>query len=328
MKVTPIGKAGVSAPSSNSAANSKERAKAVFSGKDPNTAQAPEQVGGARDAVTSIKMNTQRTPPPDQVVLDQAAAPAAPADNSNPSESAASPSEESRTISPQVAAIVKRERAVQVKEAALEAKENAFKTAQDTKTVPETIKGRIKDDALGFLLENGATFEQLIHEMERRQSGPALTRIESELRAELKEIKESLVKKVETETSEEQQATERSLDQMQKDAEKLIAEDDDFQVIRETGTVGRVRALIKRTYDETGEILSVQEACTEVEADLIAQGEKFAKIGKIQSKIGTPAQQTLPNNTQNQMRTLTNRDTSVPTGDRRQRAIAAFHNKK
>lgn len=337
IKVVPV--SGNSTPTtinSNTPNAAKERAKAVYNGQDPS-AVAQNQTRGTHPSneVRSIKMKTQRTPANDQEVIDQIqTAPAQTDSNPDPSESTETTSTETKSISPQVTALLKRERAAQVKEAELKTREDALTAAQDPKTVPAPILERLKVDALGFVLDHGVSFEQLTEEVRKNMNGhgPALTRVEVELRKEIKGLKEAIENRDKVQTDSDSQATERSLDQMQKEAEQLIAEDDEYLSIRETGSVKRVRALIKRTYDETGEILSVKEACADIEADLIAQGEKFAKISKIQARIGNPAPQTAVRQTQNgnqsQMRTLTSRDTVSPAIDRRTRAIAAFKGQK
>jgi hypothetical protein len=76
--------------------------------------------------------------------------------------------------------------------------------------------------------------------------------------------------------------------------------------------------------------MDVAEAAEIVENQLVQESLPFAKLKKVQSRL-TPAQVEqvekildAPKSNVKVMRTLTNRDTAMPTMDRRARAIAAM----
>lgn len=315
------------------------RAKAAAAGSDPNKVETSnDSPRSALASPRSIKMKTQSTPAP-RDYIPEAAVEATAVQNaavSDTSESTLAVTEVTKPLDPQIAAFQKRERAVQVKEAAVTKREEALAEKEKSGTTLETaIQAEVESDPLGFLFKRGWDFARLTEQVKRSTEGmgPALTKVETELRKEIKGLKESLETKDKVQAESEEAAYQQSLTQIQKDADKLIASDDAYQMIRETGSNKEVTKLIKRIFDQDGEILDVTEALNLVEADLIEQGLKFAKIPKVQKTL-TPEQvqqtQTAQYPAQNTrvMRTLTNRDSasSVPTA--KERAIAAFHNRK
>lgn len=345
MKVVPIANSNSAQASINPSegrsvsAEKVARAKAAAAGSDPN--QVETFNNSSRSALASprsIKMNTQKTPAP-RDYIPEAATEVAAVQNaavSDTNESVPVVIEETKPLDPQIAASQKRERAVQVKEAAVAKREEAVAEKEKSgQTLEAAIQAEVESDPLGFLFKRGWDFAKLTEQVKRSTEGmgPALTKVEAELRKEIKGLKETLETKDKAQAESEDAAYNQSLAQIQKDADKMIAADDAYQTIRETGSNKEVTKLIKRIFDQDGEILDVTEALALVEADLLEQGLKFAKISKIQKSL-TPEQvqqtQTAQVSAQNTrvMRTLTNRDSASSVPSARDRAIAAFHNKK
>jgi hypothetical protein len=277
---------------------------------------------------------------------ETAPAPAAPqvavaaspsADTSDTGEPASVASEDPKPLSPQFAALAKRQRALQVKEREIQAREEALKQTSQSTTDAKSLVERMKADPLGLLLENGVTYDQLTQEVLKSMEGggPALTRVETELKKEIKRLNDALETQTKTQSDTWNQAQAQALSQMQKQADQLIAADDAYQMIRETGSNKDVTALIKRIFDEEGETIDVKEALEMIESDLLEESLKIAKIKKVQSTLNPePAPQQLqapaPNDgvRRQTMRTLTNRDTVSAIPSRRDRAIAAAYGKK
>ncbi len=338
MKVTPVATNGAQQNANlddgRSAGQDRvARAKAVARGEQPAAPQQQNPAEQLRNS-RSIKMKTQVTPaeflPPVEQVAAPAPAPAAIIPD--PSEPAAVVSEANKPLSPEYAAHVKRARALQVKEREIEAREAALNNPGAPQTDAKVLIERMKADPLGLLLENGVTYDQLTQAVLRSMEGggPALTKMEQDLRNELKSLREEIQTQKKTQTDSQVAAQESALNQMQKQADQLIAADDAYQMIRETGSNKLVRDLIKRTFDETGEVLDVKEACEELEKDLLEESLKVARISKVQAGL-TPAtlqQQQGAQAPNGQMRTLTNRDTASPIPTRRERAMAAAMGKK
>lgn len=225
--------------------------------------------------------------------------------------------EATQPLSPQFAALAKQRRALQVKERELADREKALST-QPSNQGGGVDLARLKSEPLSVLLENGVTYDQLTEAILANQNGngPEL----QALKAEIAALKEGVDKKFTDKTTAEEQQV---LSEMRKEATRLAAEGDTFELVRETGSIPQVMTLIERTYRETGEVLDVNEAMQLVEDELITESLKLAALKKVQGRLKPEAPQAPPPQ-QRQMRTLTNRDTAVQPLSRKERALLAF----
>jgi len=258
-------------------------------------------------SVRALKMNTNATPGAD-LVQEPAIS-----DNNDPANAT---TEETEPLSPQLAALARQRRALQVKERELADREKALTNQQPTQGNAELL-ARLKSQPLSVLLEAGVTYDQLTEAILANPSGDSQAAVESRIKA----LEESFDKKL---ADRDTQAEQAALAEMGREASRLAAEGDAFEMIRLTRSVPKVVALIERVYRKDGEILDVQEAMQLVEDDLIEQGLKLAGVGKVQSRVAPPLASQAPK--PGGMRTLTNRDTAQVPQSRKQRAIAAFHN--
>jgi hypothetical protein len=343
MKVTPIRQgtaAIISTPNGQSASPEKiARAKAIVAG-EPAPTPAEQRPETTTEKLRKIRMKTNVTPGPREFPSGPVEAAPAPAaadiiDNVEPVPAAA---EVTQPLSPQYAALAKQKRALQLKESALAAREEALKQSSDSTTDAKSLVERMKADPLGLLLENGVTYDQLTQEVLKGMEGggPALTRVESELRKELKSLKEAFDAQAKAQTENWTQAQTQELARMQKQAEQIIASDDAYQMIRDTKSQAEVSKLIKRVFNEEGEVLEVKDALDLLENDLLEESLKYARIEKVQRALKPePVPQAVPpvepqDGVRRQtMRTLTNRDSvyQAPTS-RRERMLAAALGKK
>lgn len=358
MKVTPVAQSNGAQTTVNpnegksASADRISRAKAAMRGEDPNKAVQSQQETTKEPGVRKIKMNTQKTPAPRDWIPEgaqevtqvetatqttQAASePAKTADNSDNGEQTTASLEDNNKLSPQSAALLKRQRAVQVKEAEVAKREQAVADKEKAGAPLSDINAEVLADPLGFVLKRGVTWEQLTKSAEKHvESTPGLSRVETELRSEIKSLKEAIENQNKTVTDTLSASEQRALAQTQKQADQLIASDDAYQMIRETHSGPEVSALIKRVLKEEGQILDVREALEIIEKDLLDESLKLARIKKVQQGLeASPATQQTQgaraNDGQNRqtMRTLTNRDTVSAVPSARDRAIAAFHGKK
>lgn len=307
------------------------RAKAVANGQQPQEARRDTQVERAEQSIKKIKMRTQRSVfrdlPPEQF---EASTEIPPESNIPDTIDTSVVSEETKPLSPQFAALAKAKRALQVKEREIEAREQKLSQGQGVSTDHIAID-RLKSDPLGVLREAGVTNDQLTEALlsHQEQTSPQYTRLEAEMKA----LKEGLDNQNKTQTQRDEAQKVQALDQMEREATKLVAQGDDFEMVRETGSIKDVRRLIEKTFDTTGEILDVEEALALIENELIEESLKIARIKKVQSRL-TPAQiqQQQPQKVNQSgvrvMRTLTNRDGASAPFSARERAMAAFHGRK
>lgn len=262
--------------------------------------------GPAVNTMRALKMATNATPgpsfPQDLPVSD---------DNEDKSKAVV---EATQPISPQSAALAKHRRALQVKERELADREKAI--LEKSQGSDSIALARLKSEPLNVLLEAGVTYDQLTEAILASQGNSEI----SALKAEINALKEGVDKRfVDSET----QAEKQVLAEMQKEATQLVAQGDEFELVRETRSVPEVMRLIEMTYRETKEVLEVGEALKLVEEELFRRNQGLVKLKKMQGLFQPPAPQPQPR--AQGMRTLTNKDTASVPADRKQRALSAFY---
>lgn len=276
---------------------------------------APPSVGGAQGqqpafSTRALRMSTNATP--GRVDMPPEEAPSIPDATEAPADEATQP------LSPQYAALAKQRRALQVKEREIAEREKALQSQSGTQPAGLDV-ARLKSDPLGVLLEAGVTYEQLTEAVLSSQDTAHI----SALKAEIAALKGDFEKKL---TDRDSQQEQQALAQMRREATNLVAQGDDFEMVRETRSIPKVMELIERTYRETGEVIDVKEALTLVEEELFKDAERLAGLKKVQAKFAPPAPQPAqPPQQQRHMRTLTNRDTAQVPMSAKARALAAFN---
>lgn len=341
MKVTPIASGG--SPSTNLAdhgtpgktatAEKLSIAKAIAAGEKPIRVSQPDrQAERTQESIRRIKMKTNRSPEryeqeEERVETAPVAAeapiteePSAITDTTVQADPAI---EATKPLSPQFAALAKERRAIQKERAQLA----ADKAALETSKVPQDLSGYVsKADLLAkplsVLQEHGVTYDQLTEAILSNQSGVHDPEIQS-LKAELKALKEGVDKNF---TDRDAQAEQQVLSELKREASLLAKADDTYELIRATDSVPEVIDLIHRTYKQTGEVLDVTDAMQMIEDELIKDAERIARLKKVQGRLSNPqgsVQQ--PQQVQQGMKTLTNRDGATVPMSRKARAFAAFH---
>jgi hypothetical protein len=236
-------------------------------------------------------------------------------------------SEEIKPLSPQFAALAKAKRELQVKESSLLAREKALADQSVGKPGQEELINRLKSDPLSVLQEHGVTYDQLTEAILSNQSerNPTVLKLEEEIKA----IKAGLEGRDKSQIEQQAAQKQQVLNQMANDADRIIAQGDEYEMVRETGSRPDVIKLIEKTFDTTGEVLDVEEALKLVEDELIEESLKIARIKKVQGRLNPVTQEvTQPkqvNSNVRVMRTLTNRDGASVPSSAKERAIAAFH---
>lgn len=258
-------------------------------------------------SVRSLKMNTQATPG----VVPQTE----PLPISDKEDGAEPVVEGTQPLSPQYAALAKQKRALQVKERELADREKALASQPSQSGVD---LARLKSEPLSVLLEAGVTYDQLTEAILANQgnNGPELQALQAKIAA----LEEGIDKRFTDKATQEEQSV---LAEMRKEATRLSAEGDTYELVRETGSVPQVMELIEKTYRTSGEVMNVSEAMQLVEDELITESLKLAALKKVQGRLQPEPAPVVPPQ-QRPMRTLTNRDTSTVPMSRRERALLAF----
>jgi hypothetical protein len=341
MKVSPLAQ-GTGTPAASDAGGrsaSNEaiaRAKAIASGQEPQSS-GDRQVDRAQNDIKKIKMRTQRS-----VWRDQAPESVTSTETNVPSDTLTPEitipdtsvktkltSEDTKPLSPQFAALAKAKRDLQVMEKRLKDREQAL-TSQGQGPSQQDLIDRLKSNPLSVLNEHGVTYDQLVESITANQNErtPSVIKLEAELKA----LKEGLDNQNKILADRDNAQKQQVLNQMSNDADKIIAQGDQYEMIRETGSRKDVINLIEQTFDKTGEVLDLEEALQLVEDELVEESLKIARIKKVQGRLNPAPQEVTNQKIQNSnvrtMRTLTNRDGARVPSSARERAIAAFHGRK
>lgn len=248
------------------------------------------------------------------------------------------------------AALARREKALQRRDQELKTKEQSWlaeKAKYETDYLP---KSRLKENPLNAITESGLSQDELINLI---LNGPtAQDQAYNKLQAEIQALKDDNVKAKTSQEEQQTKAYENAVTQIRNDAKILIEKDERFQTIKALDSIEAVVELIKSNFDETGSVLSIEDAADQVENYLIEEGLKFAQLDKVKAKLNPPPPPapevqklqsiTKPHHTQTVAReqntrpsvaikTLTNAQnaSSQPLNalDKRQRAILAFQGK-
>jgi hypothetical protein len=289
-------------------------AKAIAAGESPIAVTREQPIEKEKLDVKRIKMRTNVSPDRFDAALQEALSTetGAKADPSVPAQVV----EDTKPLSPHVAALAKERRAIQRERMELEAKRKEL-AAQPSTTGTDELVARLKAKPMSVLQEYGVTYDQLTEAILSNSDGinPEIQKLKEEIKA----LKEGVDKNFTDRDS----ASERQvLAEMQREATAMSASGDTFEMVREERAIPTVMKLIYKTYKDTGEVLDVSEAMSLVEDELLKDNLKRVKFKKIQSQL-TPAPQPVQQR-QNQMRTLTNRDSSSVGLSRRERAILAM----
>ena len=238
----------------------------------------------------------------------------------DPNDPAQRQPEATEPLSPQLAALARQRRALQVKERELTARETALKTQPATQ--PGAIDlARLKAEPLSVLQEAGITYDQLAQAVLQQQNGVNPEQLRA-IEAKLAALETGFEKKL---TDRDQQGRAEAVKAMTGEAQTLVAQGEEFELVRETQSVPDAIRLIERIYDTTGEVKDVRWALAEIETELVKDILKVAGLKKVQGQLqpqaAAPAQAT---QSRPAMRTLANRDTASPPMTAKQRALAAF----
>lgn len=224
-----------------------------------------------------------------------------------------------------------RDRAVAEREAALLAREKAIE-AQDSEYKTNYIpKQRITEDTINVLLESGVSYDKITEMMlTQTQQDPATKAAIQELKGQLRAQEEA--RKADRQALEEAQNAnyQQAVKQIRADASQLVMTDPQFETIKKTKSISDVVSLIEETFKEDGIVLSVEDACREVEEHLVEKLSQYSQIDKIQQRMKANASKSSPqlsgqDPTQRQPKpTLTNAVGTSKKLSAKERAVLAF----
>jgi hypothetical protein len=340
MKIQPI-----SSPADvKSAPPADFRAKAIaaFNGQSQSTPQAnsqpPPQIVQDQNNISVEELSAVKPSQPEVDKDTQSVAPEAPEVAPEKPKT-----EEDPALTRQFLQLARQEKALRAKaqqqDKAIKAREEAIKAREAELASKSTEysqgyipKDRLKQDPLSVLAEAGVSYDELTQQILNAQPrDPRIDATISELRNEIKALKQANQDTQKTYTDQQQAAYQSAVKQIKVDVRNLVkADPNTYEAVSKTNSIDDVVELITETYNKDGVLLSVEEAAQEVESYLIDQGvNTLGRIDKIKKKLGLgqsqPKVQTPATPKQPQpMKTLTNATASTRQLSARERAVLAF----
>lgn len=242
------------------------------------------------------------------------------------------------TLSPKFALLAKKERMLRAIDEKHKVREQEWKSKEEKYSSYSQMEERLAKDPINLLIEKGYTPQRIA---ELLLNGPKEEEVQvRQLKDEINKIKESQESYKKLDEEREKKQYEQTLNQVRNEVKVLVESDPAFETIKDMDSLESVVQLIKQTFDETGNLLSVEEAAKEVEDYLVEEAMKMAKLKKVQARLMPQEQEkTVPVTKTSmtitdkpQLKTLTQAATATTTKplsdkDRVQRAILAFQGK-
>lgn len=253
---------------------------------------------------------------------------------------ATAPAQDSQ--SKQFAALARREKQIRDYEKKVKAQEEAIKRQLAEKEAEYGSnyipKSRLLEDPMSVLTEAGYTYDQLTEKVLNSTNPEAFAY--QKLMQEQEQIKAKLAAQEKQYQDQQTQSYQQALKQITNDASLLVDSDERFEIIKEMGNPQDITNFIEEVFKAEGNILSVEEAATEIKAFLEERARKIAEFSSFKKLVKPPEapapvlqkQQNVasPRQQQQPMRTLTNQVSAPSSGrltaaEKRARAIAIFN---
>lgn len=334
MKIEPKSAPALAAPEAPSDSSQAARARAIarLSGNAQQEAVAnpsnvsPEEMSAVRAPSEGQKDNDVTTQEAVAEVTETQEEPKSP------------PAKVEDPLSSQYAVLARKEKALRSRIQDLKTREDAIKAREDaagkqpsfdeSKYIP---RERLKAETLQVLAEEGVSYDELtqaILNQNTYQQDPQMKAALARLEAQIKATTEAQEQANRRYVEQQEQSYKQAVTQIRTEAKQLVYTDPNFEMIKETNSVGDVVDLIEKTFKQDGVLLSVEEAAQAVEDYLTEEAIKISKIKKLQQKLGQ-SQSAKPTaevakQPQTGMKTLTNAVGAQKPLSNRDRAIAAF----
>lgn len=235
-------------------------------------------------------------------------------------------------LSPKFAALARKEKELRQLQQAIKAEREALKSKESDYETNYIPKARLKSELFKVLEESGVSHDELANFVLQgsQPKDPYLAQLEAKIAALEGKVKEPMDKIQEQEKRQYEQA----VSQIRTEAKLLVDSDPAYETIKEMGATEAVVELIKKTFDSSGELLTVESASKQVEEYLLEEAMKMASLNKIKQRLA-PAVEVAPQVPQKsqqittQLKTLTNAQassssSSLSAREKRERAILAF----
>jgi hypothetical protein len=218
---------------------------------------------------------------------------------------------------------------LQDEKAAIAAEKAALQAMKQPQTQDTSWKDKLAADPIGFMTEQGYTYDQITEKLLNQNPQDSVLR---GLQKEIEELKKAHADSITKQKEASTQQIEQAMKQLRNEAKMLVQGNEEYALIEQNNAQDQVASLIKKTFDETGFIMDVEEAAKEVEEYLVEKALKIAQLKKVQDKLAPKAPETTQTLTTTPKPTtlthsVTTQSKPASSKERRERAIAAFHGK-
>lgn len=353
MNIKPVASKADIAHTQSNEQSAKARAVAAFKSASSSTPAASTQPTNHptaldQNAISAEDMGSLRIPTPN--VPDKRTVSEESVEDTTAIQADAPKAEADPTVSRQFAQLARQEKALRAKiqqqeqahkarEAALIAREEALKQQAQAPSVDLSKyipKDKLMNDPLSALSEAGTSYDEITQRVINRVPvDPMVQATVDKLEAKIAALEKNNEEGKKSQVEQQSQQYQAAVKQITAEAKALVTSDPvAYEAIHKTGTVREVVKLIEETYAKDGVLLSVEEAAQEVENYLVEENLKmYNKIEKIRKRAqqvapGVASAKTSPaNQSQPQMKTLTNAVASSRQLSARERALLAFEGK-
>ncbi len=166
---------------------------------------------------------------------------------------------------------------------AMKQKFEAEKKAWETEKAQYVPKARFKEDALGALSEVGLDYQQLTETVlnQPNANDPTIRALQNRLKSMEEQISQREKQAQEQQTQQYEQAKK----QMLNDVKLATNGTEDYALIETWNAHDLVVDKIEKSFEESGTIMDVAQACKEVEEYLITEALKVYETNKIKERL-------------------------------------------
>lgn len=231
------------------------------------------------------------TPTAAKSPINQSSNNESPASAAVPAVTEPKPADKSDELTSKYAELAKREKILQRKiqaerealkgrEAALAAKEAEYASSYIQKN---KIKEMFQKDPALALREFDISGDQITHGLLNQPSPQDL--MIQKLQAEISELRGVQDQTKNLFDERDKNARAQALNQIKSDVKQLIDIDPAYDTIKSTGSIDAVVEYLEKQFDETGNLLSIEQAAEHVEQELTEELVKYAQLKKIQDRL-------------------------------------------
>lgn len=179
------------------------------------------------------------------------------------------------TLSPQLTALARKEAKIRAQEQAFKAREEAAAAKEAEFGKLTEIKAKLAAKDYSILDEIGVSYEEWTNYLiNKGDANDPVKQLEKKLTAFEEQQKAQVSKQYEA-----------TVNQYRRDVKNLVSSNPEFDSIKSQAAEEHVVQHIIDTFNEDGDILTVEQACKEVEDAIIEEAMQYANLSKVKAKF-------------------------------------------